>query len=361
MFAIRIGSRQRQTILNTTARQLSKNCMCADNGAASSTCAHAPHTTKAQRVESEIRRDFGYPAKYHGGSFPWLLSAERQRTPMEDLETSALLHAKDIRQNAGIGDGAVSAAVGVLPLLARRTLAYTLNMRVARAALGAAAMDSVCDGAAAVLPRVASLLSSASRCDVDAPEELSRVFTGPLLAHYMRDLDRLRRDHVRLDLKVHSVENPRLQHLRTHTGPEAAFAALNGAAQVSSLRAGLTRQKYRYTSVLGATHAAPYKTPLSWSAAMMAAIGGQAQVRVRIDVELMVHMRYRLINKHNGVDKTIVDDDATRNLVLTLESTAVDAAEDQPQFEWRVADIDYLLSSERRIESEFVEAKLAEV
>ncbi|KAJ2349996.1 hypothetical protein GGF43_004340 [Coemansia sp. RSA 2618] len=358
MFALRNGIRQRpSSAINTAVRQLSKNCLCADTTA----CAHPPHAGKAQRAEPNIRRDFGYPVKYHGGSFPWLLSAERQRTPMEDLETSALLHTEDIQQNAGAGDGIVSAAAQLLPLAARRSLSYSLNMRVARAVLGAAAMDAVCGGAAAVLPRVASLLSGASRGDADAAEALSHVFTFPLLDHYMRDLGRLRDDHVRLALQVHSVRDAHIFQLRTHTGPEAAFAALDGAAQVSSLRMGLTRQKYRYTSVLGATHAAYGRAPSSWSSAVLAAMGGHMPVRVRVDVELLVSMRYRLIGSSGGVEKTIVDDDTTRNLVLTLESTKVEAGEGQPQFEWRVADIDFLLSSERRIKSELIEAKTAEI
>ncbi|KAJ1737975.1 hypothetical protein LPJ68_005934, partial [Coemansia sp. RSA 1086] len=89
-------------------------------------------------------------------------------------------------------------------------------------------------------------------------------------------------------------------------------------------------------------------------------------VRVRVDVELMVNMRYRLIgrhtapskhDRHNGTTKVVVDDDATRNLILTLESTTVSGADEQPHFEWRVADIDYLLSSEQRMQHELDEAR----
>ncbi|KAJ2362036.1 hypothetical protein H4S02_006883 [Coemansia sp. RSA 2611] len=358
MFAVRGYYRQRQPLNPTMlTRQLAKNCVCVEHCAASSAGTHAQTHTGAH-AEAEIRRDFGYPAKYHAGSFPWLLSAERQRTPMEDLETSALLHAEDIQQDAGAGDGTVSAATQLLPLAARRQLAYSLNMRIARAALGTSAMDGVCDGAAAVLPHVARLLSGASRGDAEATDELARVFTPPLLARYMGDLGGLRRDHVQLALDVRGILGARIRQLRTHAGPEAAFDALDGAAQVSSLRAGLTRQRYRYTSVLGFTHAAPNQAPSSWSAAMVAAAGGQAPVRVRVDVELMVRMRYRLIGQHGT---TIVDDDATRNLVLTLMSSPAAGSDGSASFEWRVADIDYLLSSERRIESEFVEAKVADV
>ncbi|KAJ1764722.1 hypothetical protein LPJ74_006587, partial [Coemansia sp. RSA 1843] len=62
----------------------------------------------------------------------------------------------------------------------------------------------------------------------------------------------------------------------------------------------------------------------------------------------------------------IVDDDATRNLMLTLESTTAATtaasssngdATQQPDFQWRVADIDYLLSSEQRIRHELEEAR----
>ncbi|KAJ2629908.1 hypothetical protein H4R22_003041 [Coemansia sp. RSA 1290] len=301
-----------------------------------------------------IPRCEAYPSTYHMGSFPWLLSAERQRTPMEDLDAHA-------QSNC-----AMAAAVQLMPLAARRRLAHTLNMRIAQAALGASAIDGVCEGAAAVLPRVASLLSGASRGDSDATAELSNIFTSPLLARYMRDLGRLRDDHVQLKLEVHGIDSAYIRQLRTQAGPEAAFAALNGAAQVSSLRAGLTRQQYQYTSILGATHAAAEHSSPSWSTAMMAAMSGQVPVRVRVDVELMVNMRYRLIgrhtapskhDRHNGTTKVVVDDDATRNLILTLESTTVSGTDEQPHFEWRVADIDYLLSSEQRMQHELDEAR----
>ncbi|KAJ2674512.1 hypothetical protein IWW42_001682 [Coemansia sp. RSA 1085] len=326
-------------------RQLTKNCLCTDTCAATSQpCAHIPVTDRT--LEAEIRKDYGYPAKYHGGSFPWLLSAERQRTPMEDLDAHA-------QSNC-----AMAAAVQLMPLAARRRLAHSLNMRIAQAALGTSAIDGVCEGAAAVLPRVASLLSGASRGDSDATAELSNIFTSPLLARYMRDLGRLRDDHVQLKLEVHGIDSAYIRQLRTQAGPEAAFAALNGAAQVSSLRAGLTRQQYQYTSILGATHAAAGHSSPSWSTAMMAAMSGQVPVRVRVDVELMVNMRYRLLGISSDRPKTIVDDDSTRNLMLTLESSVVSDASSQTSFEWRIADIDYLLSSEQRMQHEFDEAKV---
>ncbi|KAJ2359051.1 hypothetical protein H4S01_006184, partial [Coemansia sp. RSA 2610] len=167
-------------------------------------------------------------------------------------------------------------------------------------------------------------------------------------------------------LNVHGIGQAQIRQLRTQTGPEAAFTALDGAAQVSSLRAGLTRQSFSYTNILGVTHAAPNQAPSSWSAATQAAVGGRAPVRVRVDVELLVSMRYQLIgrhtapskhDRHNGTTKVVVDDDATRNLVLTLESSAVDGSDGGAGFEWRVADIDYLLSSERRVEHELDEAR----
>ncbi|KAJ2848075.1 hypothetical protein IWW36_003509, partial [Coemansia brasiliensis] len=277
----------------TIVRQLTKNCVCTD--ACTTTSRPCANTQAIDRafIEAEIRKGFGYPAKYHGGSFPWLLSAERQRIPMEDLEAHAAVHEE------GPSNCAMAVAVQLMPLVARRRLAHTLNMRIAQAALGASAMDGVCEGAAAVLPRVASLLSGASRGDSDAADELSNIFTTPLLARYMRDLGRLRDDHVQLKLEVHRIDNAYIRQLRTQTGPEAAFAALDGAAQVSSLRAGLTRQQYQYTSILGATHAAAEHSSLSWPTAMMSVMSGQVPVRVRVDVELMVNMRYRLLGISN--------------------------------------------------------------
>ncbi|KAJ2158506.1 hypothetical protein GGF46_003720 [Coemansia sp. RSA 552] len=316
-----------------------------------------------------IPRCEAYPSTYHMGSFPWLLSAERQRTPVADLDAPAALHS-DGSQPQRVGtDSAISAASQLLPRAARHRLAHALNMRIARAALGPAAVDDICAGAAAVLPRVASLLSRASSGDTAATGELEHVFTHPLLSRYTRDLERLRNDHVQLALEVHSVDSARVHQVRTQTGPAAAFAALDGAAQVSSLRAGLTRQTHRYTSLLGATHAAPRCEPAaSWASAVRDATNGRSPVQVRVDVELMVGMRYRLVgrhtapskrDRHNGTTKVIVDDDATRSLMLTLESSIVggQSSGGEPSFSWRVADIDYLLSSERRIESELDEAR----
>ncbi|KAJ1883626.1 hypothetical protein LPJ66_010999, partial [Kickxella alabastrina] len=65
-------------------------------------------------------------------------------------------------------------------------------------------------------------------------------------------------------------------------------------------------------------------------------------------------------DRHNGTTQIIVDDDATRNLILTIESAPTSGASHGNSagvFEWRVADIDYLLSSEKRIKSEFEEAR----
>ncbi|KAJ2499028.1 hypothetical protein GGI11_007995, partial [Coemansia sp. RSA 2049] len=85
---------------------------------------------------------------------------------------------------------------------------------------------------------------------------------------------------------------------------------------------------------------------------------------------LNADMRYQLIgrhktpteyDRHNDTSKVIVDDDATRNLMLTLESTTTAASSSSSaqyqDFQWRVADIDYLLSSEQRIRHELEEAQ----
>ncbi|KAJ2749008.1 hypothetical protein H4S06_004763, partial [Coemansia sp. BCRC 34490] len=108
----------------------------------------------------------------------------------------------------------------------------------------------------------------------------------------------------------------------------------------------------------------------SWASGMWSAANGKAPVRVRVDVELNADMRYQLIgrhktpteyDRHKDTSKVIVDDDATRNLMLTLESTTTAASSSSSaqhqDFQWRVADIDYLLSSEQRIRHELEEAQ----
>ncbi|KAJ2887521.1 hypothetical protein FB639_001256, partial [Coemansia asiatica] len=67
-------------------------------------------TESAKYCETAIRRDFGYPIEYHAGSFPWLLSAERQRTPIDDLSIPV------VSSSSGI----LNSAAQWLPLSARR-------------------------------------------------------------------------------------------------------------------------------------------------------------------------------------------------------------------------------------------------
>ncbi|KAJ2212501.1 hypothetical protein EV179_004617 [Coemansia sp. RSA 487] len=361
----------------------------------------------ALQTESCIRRDFGYPVKYHVGSFPWLLSAERQRTPMDDLDGTT-----DTGTNASC---LASAAMRCLPLSTRHGLAQTLNLHIARSALGQRALDDLCAGATAALPEIARLLTAASAGDAEASSGLEHIFTAPLLARYQNDLGRLREDNVHLNLQVRRINSAQIHQLRTETGPAEAYAAadacryqqqqqnqqqqevldagiaVSAPKPMSVLRAGLARQKYQYTNVFGASYASTgnhhqqnqqqqpsdssaLSQARSWATGMWNVASGKAPVRVRVDVELNADMRYQLIgrhktpteyDRHKDTSKVIVDDDATRNLMLTLESTTATTtaasssngdATQQPDFQWRVADIDYLLSSEQRIWQEFKEA-----
>ncbi|KAJ2389094.1 hypothetical protein GGI05_003601, partial [Coemansia sp. RSA 2603] len=96
-------------------------------------CLQSTSKTKnnAPYCETEIRRDFGYPIEYHAGSFPWLLSAERQRIPVNDLAAHTNVD----------GNARLRGFVQWLPIAARRRLAHTLNTYIARQALGQQAMD----------------------------------------------------------------------------------------------------------------------------------------------------------------------------------------------------------------------------
>ncbi|KAJ2780310.1 hypothetical protein GGI15_003582, partial [Coemansia interrupta] len=268
--------------------------------------------------ETAIRRDFGYPIEYHAGSFPWLLSAERQRIPVNDLAAHA----------GADGNARLRGFVQWLPIAARRRLAHSLNTYIARQALGPQAMDEVCAGAAMVLPGVARLLSSISSGEPDGPDtaaSLAAMFSPPLLARFSADLARLRRDNVQLALEVRHINSARIHQIRTQTGPAEAFASLaslhtpsSGLASSSgvvanSLRSGLVRQAHRFSNMLGVTHAVPAAStagpsdrrgPLealsSWAGGVWAASQGCADVGVRVDVELNVDMRYRLIGCHSG-------------------------------------------------------------
>ncbi|KAJ2467535.1 hypothetical protein GGI02_004003 [Coemansia sp. RSA 2322] len=314
--------------------------------------AHVPSigaSSRSQHSEgTPASRPEAYPGTYHMGLFPWLLSAERQRIPADDLDA----HASDILSADAATHGSRGAIGQVLrcaPLPIRRRLAHGLNMHIARAALGAQAMDDVCQGAGIALSRVAHLLSTASSGGSDVAGELAQLFTQPLLERYTSDLRRLHKDHVKLLLEITAINGAQIRQLRTKTGPTEAFAALEamagqGAAahpRLSDLRARLAHRNYQYSRTLGAVRAAP--------ASNDGCLAASPAVRVRVDVELNVDMRYRLL----GASKVIVDDNATRNLMLSLESTQRQGS----RLEWRVADIDYLLSSEQRIQQEFEEAQ----
>ncbi|KAJ2744560.1 hypothetical protein GGI20_002877 [Coemansia sp. BCRC 34301] len=302
-----------------------------------------------------------YPAPYHMGLFPWLLSAERQRVPADDLDAHASAAQEGKHHWASTGSRLASHVIHLAPLPVRRRLAHELNMHIARAALGGPAIDGVCRGAELALRRVAGLLSSASlggSGGQEAEGELAQVLSRSLMARYLGDLRRLRSDRVQLSLDIAGIHGARIRQLRTQSGPADALAALESAVtggpkgsallpRLSTLRASLAQQSYSFSRTLGAVRAAPAVPPECNEP-------GEA-VRVRVDVELNVDMRYRLIGGR-VTPKVIVDDNAARNLMLTLESTWQERGS---QLEWRVADIDYLLSSELRIQQEFEEAHSA--
>ncbi|KAJ1823215.1 hypothetical protein H4S02_007841 [Coemansia sp. RSA 2611] len=303
-----------------------------------------------------------YPATYHMGLFPWLLSAERQRIPADDLEVHAASAQDEHWKRACIGGGgAAEKVLRYAPLPVRRRLAHELNMHIARAALGSQAIDDVCRGAELALYRVTDLLSRASSAGgQEAEAGLAQVLTRALLDRYTEDLRRLRTDNVRVELDIAGIHSARIHQLRTQSGSVEALAALEAAvvaetaaasgsakSRLSALRVGLAKQSFRFSRTLGAVRAAPATTSACKELS--------EAVRVRVDVELGVDMRYRLIGGQRA-PKTIVDDNATRNLMLTLESTRQDQGS---MLEWRVADIDYLLSSELRIQQEFEEAHIA--
>ncbi|KAJ2027951.1 hypothetical protein GGI08_007641 [Coemansia sp. S2] len=312
--------------------------------------------SSARKVTIGSQRE-AYPATYHMGLFPWLLSAERQRVPADDLDVHA---AHEEHWKSSCEGGVIEQVLSYAPLPVRRRLAHELNMHIARAALGTPAMDDVCQGAVLALRRVTGLLSSASSTGgQEAEAGLAQVLTRALLDRYTDDLRRLRTDRVRLELDIQGIHGARIHQLRTQSGSVEALAALetavvaekaangSGKSRLSALRAGLARQSFRFSRTLGAVRADPADTSSSNEL-------GEA-VRVRVDVELRVDMRYRLIGGQEA-PRTIVDDNATRNLMLTLESTRQDQGS---KLEWRVADIDYLLSSELRIQQEFAQAHIA--
>ncbi|KAJ2492497.1 hypothetical protein IWW37_001402 [Coemansia sp. RSA 2050] len=298
------------------------------------------------------------------GLFPWLLSAERQRIPADDLEVhAASAHDEHWKRACVGGGGAVEKILRYAPLPVRRRLAHGLNMHIARAALGTQAIDDVCRGAELALYRVTALLSRASSAGgQEAEAGLAQVLTRALLDRYTEDLRRLRADHVQVELDVAGVHSASIHQLRTQSGSVEALAALEAAvvaetaaaasgsaeSRLSALRVGLAKQSFRFSRTLGAVRAAPATTS--------ACEGLGEAVRVRVDVELGVDMRYRLVGGQEA-PRTIVDDNATRNLMLTLESTRQEGQ--GSKLEWRVADIDYLLSSELRIQQEFEEAHIA--
>ncbi|KAJ1956799.1 hypothetical protein GGI12_005209, partial [Dipsacomyces acuminosporus] len=333
-----------------------------------------------------IPRCESYPTTYHASFFPWLLSAERQRIPYDDLQglragTGSYTNSSSSSSSHSYSSSTVLEAVaGCLPRSVRRYLAHSLNMHIAARALGSQAIEDVAAGAARALPRVAQLLSDASSGSLASAEELSRVFTQPLLSRFTNELHRLNEDSVRLVLEVGAVNSAAIRQIRTQLGPSEAFAALglpaaaqlhpaklgkpataaapaavSAAAPLSSLRVGLARQAYHVTGFLGVVHAAPSEPAASAASALHNSLTASLlrsklpPARVRVDVELNIDMRYRLIRTHKATSEydrrsespnAIVDDNATRNLMLTLESSFVcrdsaapaSAQEHQPLF-----------------------------
>ncbi|KAI8324263.1 hypothetical protein GQ54DRAFT_309359, partial [Martensiomyces pterosporus] len=130
------------------------------------------------------------PTTYHAGLFPWLLSAERQRIPYDDLElqraaactNAALAPVPSLSSHPRGVDGVfLENAAGCLPSPVRRYLAHLLNMHIATRALGPQAVQDITTGAAHALPRVVQLLSAASGGNSSAGCDLARLLTSPLL------------------------------------------------------------------------------------------------------------------------------------------------------------------------------------
>ncbi|ORX67925.1 hypothetical protein DL89DRAFT_38645 [Linderina pennispora] len=231
-------------------------------------------------------------------------------------------------------------------MAARRYLSRALNRQIALAALGAQAMEDIAAGAAMALEHIAELFSGS-----ESSEELQRALTGPLFARFQDELGRLARDNVRLVLEVKHVNSSNIRTIRTQIG--SAVGTID-QAKASGLRAGLARQACPGQRC--SWESSMRRRQRTWTARfkdLVSALGGGEPVRIRVDVEVNTDMRYRLIGGKDGCSTTIVDDDATRNTMVTLESSIIDGAS---PLEWRVADLDYLLSSEQRIRQEFSEA-----
>ncbi|KAJ1934683.1 hypothetical protein FBU59_005621 [Linderina macrospora] len=230
-------------------------------------------------------------------------------------------------------------------MAARRYLSRTLNRQIALAALGSQAMEDIAAGAAMALEHIAELFSAN-----ESSEQLQAALAGPLFARFQDELGRLSHDNVQLVLEVKRVNSSEIRSIRTQIG--SAIGTID-QSKASGLRAGLARQAVRTNELLGVVHTQEAEEADRSFKDLVSALGGGEPVRIRVDVEVNTDMRYRLIGGRCGQSTTIVDDDATRNTMVTLESSVIDGTS---PLEWRVADLDYLLSSEQRIRQAFSEA-----
>ncbi|KAJ1931031.1 hypothetical protein EC988_009926, partial [Linderina pennispora] len=147
---------------------------------------------------TKIPRCEPYPTTHHGGQFPWLLSAERQRIPEDDLEGAS-----------------------IVPWGVRQTLAHSLNEWVAQMVLGKQALDDVCVGARHALPHVAQTLSEVGRGGV--AHGLDTMFTPGLRDRFASELEKLRAAGIELSLEVGKISSASVCGIRTQVGPSRAF------------------------------------------------------------------------------------------------------------------------------------------
>ncbi|KAI8324260.1 hypothetical protein GQ54DRAFT_309356, partial [Martensiomyces pterosporus] len=105
-----------------------------------SSCTQVPQLARTKDAQEKVQLNINYPAMYHAGLFPWLLSAERQRIPYDDVElqraaactNAALAPVPSLSSHPRGVDGVfLENAARCLPSPVRRYLAHLLNMHIA--------------------------------------------------------------------------------------------------------------------------------------------------------------------------------------------------------------------------------------
>ncbi|KAJ1680256.1 hypothetical protein EV182_000370 [Spiromyces aspiralis] len=281
------------------------------------------------------------PKINHAVSFPWLLSVERPRSPLSPLEMSELAVSRHIPQ----------------PVL--KSLSDRLTSSLVTRLLTPKTLDSIATGARQAVVTVTDALSSP-----EPSRELPRFCTMPLWSRYISEFETLEKDGVDLCLRITDVHNVDIDQFYLRFGDECAFYQDDyplSASNILSQRqvdefersAQHSRQRYSLQRWLGVTLGVSRNSGFpSPSILPVFANNTDFPFRCRVDVRVNASIEYRLNQtvESSCNPRTLINDKASRTIILTFETPHFSGREEAHTSNWRwmLADIDRLLESEQQ-------------